>query len=60
VHLATGAAFGTVYVVTGHIEAAILAHAVYNWLVLIAIESGAAARRLPATVGRGAGDWTCP
>jgi membrane protease YdiL (CAAX protease family) len=47
VHLATGAAFGTVYVVTGHIEAAILAHAVYNWLVLVAIESGAA-RRLPA------------
>jgi membrane protease YdiL (CAAX protease family) len=60
VHLATGAAFGTVYVVTGHIEAAILTHALYNWLVLIAIESGAAARRLPATVRRGAGDWTCP
>jgi ABC-2 type transport system ATP-binding protein len=51
VHLATGAAFGTVYVVTGHIEAAILTHAVYNWLVLVAIESGAAARRLPAKAG---------
>jgi membrane protease YdiL (CAAX protease family) len=60
VHLATGAAFGTVYLVTGHIEAAILTHAVYNLLVLVAIESGGAARPLPATLGRGAGDRTCP
>jgi ABC-2 type transport system ATP-binding protein len=51
VHLATGAAFGTVYVVTGRIEAAILTHAVYNWLVVVAIESGAPAVRLRATVG---------
>jgi membrane protease YdiL (CAAX protease family) len=43
VHLATGSAFGTVYVVTGHIEAAILTHVVYNWLVVAAIESGAGA-----------------
>jgi membrane protease YdiL (CAAX protease family) len=43
VHLATGSAFGTVYVVTGHIEAAILTHVVYNWLVAAAIESGAGA-----------------
>lgn len=61
VHLATGAAFGTVYVVTGHVEAAILTHAVYNLLVLVAIESGAPAVRLPATLKRsGLGDWTCP
>jgi ABC-2 type transport system ATP-binding protein len=52
VHLATGSAFGTVYVVTGHVEAAVLTHAVYNWLVVAAIESGAApAKPLPATVG---------
>jgi membrane protease YdiL (CAAX protease family) len=61
VHLATGAAFATVYLVTGRIEAAILTHSVYNWLVLIALESGAGARPLPATSGgRGRGDRTCP
>jgi ABC-2 type transport system ATP-binding protein len=51
VHLATGAAFGTVYVATGHVEAAILTHVFYNWLVVAAIESGAPAMPLPATVG---------
>jgi ABC-2 type transport system ATP-binding protein len=51
VHLATGSAFGTVYVVTGHVEAAIVAHVVYNWLVVAAMESAATAIRLPATVG---------
>lgn len=51
VHLATGSAFGMVYVLTGHIEAAIVTHVVYNWLVVAAIESSASARRLPAPVG---------
>jgi membrane protease YdiL (CAAX protease family) len=52
VHLVTGAAFGSVYLVTGQVAAAILAHAAYNWLVLLAIESRPPARRLP--------DGTCP
>jgi ABC-2 type transport system ATP-binding protein len=43
VHLLTGSVFGALYVGTGRIEAAVLAHALYNWLVLAAIESGAAA-----------------
>jgi ABC-2 type transport system ATP-binding protein len=51
VHLVTGSMFGGVYVVTGRIEAAILAHALYNWLVVAAIESASPAPLLPATVG---------
>jgi ABC-2 type transport system ATP-binding protein len=51
VHLATGAVFGGVYVVTGRIEAAILAHALYNWLVVVAIEAAAPRVPLPATAG---------
>jgi ABC-2 type transport system ATP-binding protein len=50
VHLVTGAVFGAVYVGTGRIEASILAHAFYNWLVVLAIESGTRTA-LPATVG---------
>jgi ABC-2 type transport system ATP-binding protein len=51
VHLVTGSGFGAVFVGTGRIEAAILAHAVYNWLVVAAIESGAPGEPLPATIG---------
>jgi ABC-2 type transport system ATP-binding protein len=50
VHLVTGAAFGGLYVVTGRVEAPILAHALYNWLVVLALESGAGAP-LPAKAG---------
>jgi ABC-2 type transport system ATP-binding protein len=50
VHLVTGAAFGGVYVVTGHVEAAMVAHVLYNWLVVAAIEAEAPARRLAATL----------
>jgi ABC-2 type transport system ATP-binding protein len=49
VHLLTGSVFGAVYVGTGRIEAAVIAHALYNWLVLAAIESGTAAAA-PASV----------
>jgi ABC-2 type transport system ATP-binding protein len=42
VHLLTGSVFGAVYVGTGQIEAAIITHVLYNWLVLAAIESGTA------------------
>jgi ABC-2 type transport system ATP-binding protein len=49
VHLATGAVFGGVYVLTGRIEAAILAHALYNWLVLCALAAAAPRVPLPAT-----------
>jgi ABC-2 type transport system ATP-binding protein len=48
VHLATGAVFGVVYVVTGRIEAAILAHALYNCLVFVAIEASSSRMPLPA------------
>jgi ABC-2 type transport system ATP-binding protein len=51
VHLVTGAVFGAVYVGTGRIEASILAHALYNWLVVLAIESGARPAPSPATIG---------
>jgi ABC-2 type transport system ATP-binding protein len=51
VHLATGAVFGCVYVVTGRIEAAILAHALYNCLVVVAIEAAAPGVPLPASAG---------
>ena len=51
VHLGTGAVFGAVYVGTGRIEAAILAHAVYNWLVLAALEAEAPAVPAPASAG---------
>jgi ABC-2 type transport system ATP-binding protein len=51
VQLLTGAAFGAVYVGTGRIEAAVLAHAAYNWLVVLALETGTRAP-LPATVAR--------
>jgi ABC-2 type transport system ATP-binding protein len=50
VHLVTGTAFGAVYVATGRPEAAILAHALYNWLVLVALESETGATPLPATI----------
>jgi ABC-2 type transport system ATP-binding protein len=50
VHLLTGAAFGGLYVLTGRIEAPILAHSLYNWLVVFALEAGTAAP-LPATAG---------
>jgi ABC-2 type transport system ATP-binding protein len=43
VHLLTGSVFGAVYVGTGRIEAAVVTHVLYNWLVLAAIESGAPA-----------------
>jgi ABC-2 type transport system ATP-binding protein len=49
VHLLTGAVFGAVFVGTGRIEAAVATHALYNLLVLAALESGAAAP-VPATV----------
>jgi ABC-2 type transport system ATP-binding protein len=51
VHLATGAVFGAVYVGTGRIEVAILAHALYNWLVVVAIEAAAPRVPLPASAG---------
>jgi ABC-2 type transport system ATP-binding protein len=51
VHLLTGAVFGAVYVGTGRIEASILAHALYNWLVVLAIESGARRAPVPAAIG---------
>jgi ABC-2 type transport system ATP-binding protein len=50
VHLLTGIVFGALYAGTGRIEAAILAHVLYNWLVVLALESEARAA-LPATVG---------
>jgi ABC-2 type transport system ATP-binding protein len=50
VHLLTGAAFGAVYVLTGRIEAAIFAHAAYNWLVILALETGTRTA-VPASVG---------
>jgi ABC-2 type transport system ATP-binding protein len=51
VHLLTGATFGAVYLATGRVEAAIVAHALYNWLVVVAVESGRRAAPLPATTG---------
>jgi ABC-2 type transport system ATP-binding protein len=51
VHLFTGAVFGAVYIGTGRVEASILAHAFYNWLVVIAIESGVQPAPIPAAVG---------
>lgn len=51
VHLFTGVVFGAVYVGTGRIEASILAHALYNWLVVLALESGTRTAPVPATMG---------
>jgi ABC-2 type transport system ATP-binding protein len=51
VHLATGSVFGAVYVFTGRLGAAILAHALYNWLVVAAVESAERVAPLPAAVG---------
>ncbi len=48
VHLATGAVFGAVFLLTGSLLAAIAAHASYNLLVLLAVESGARAAPRPA------------
>jgi ABC-2 type transport system ATP-binding protein len=48
VHLLTGTVFGTVFVATGSLLAAITAHASYNLLVLLAVESGARAALRPA------------
>jgi ABC-2 type transport system ATP-binding protein len=45
VHLVTGAAFGTVFLATGRLAAAVAAHAAYNLLVALAVESEAARRR---------------
>lgn len=39
VHLATGATFGGVFLATGSVAAAIVAHATYNVTVLLALES---------------------
>jgi len=50
VHGLTGGAFGAVYVGTGRIEAAIVAHALYNWFVVTAIEAGLPAAPKPASV----------
>jgi ABC-2 type transport system ATP-binding protein len=51
VHLFTGAVFGAVYAGTGRIEASILAHVLYNWLVVLAVESGTPRAPLPAAAG---------
>jgi ABC-2 type transport system ATP-binding protein len=45
VHLVTGAAFGAVFLVTGRLAAAVAAHAGYNLLVALAVESDAAQAR---------------
>lgn len=55
VHLVTGTVFGTVFLSTGSLLAAISAHASYNLLVVLAVESGASAAPRPAltsAVGR--------
>lgn len=56
VHLVTGAVFGGVFVATGSIVAAIAAHATYNVLVLLAVESAVAHPRralaVPASTAR--------
>jgi membrane protease YdiL (CAAX protease family) len=43
VHLLTGATFGTVYLATGSLLAAVAAHVSYNLLVLAATEAGGSA-----------------
>jgi ABC-2 type transport system ATP-binding protein len=48
VHLVTGTVFGTVFLATGSLLAAISAHASYNLLVVLAVESGASAVPRPA------------
>jgi ABC-2 type transport system ATP-binding protein len=55
IHLATGGCFSGVYVVTGSLTAAILAHATYNFLVLLGLESQRTSPALaPAIIGPGA------
>ena len=55
IHLVTGASFGGIYVVTGSLTAAILAHATYNLLILVGLESARISPALsPAIVGPGA------
>jgi ABC-2 type transport system ATP-binding protein len=55
IHLATGASFGGVYLLTGSLTAAIGAHATYNLLVLVGLESQRTSPALsPAIVGPGA------
>ena len=46
VHTLTGGVFGAVFVVTGSLLAAVAAHAGYNLLVLLAVESGGVAEAL--------------
>jgi ABC-2 type transport system ATP-binding protein len=54
IHLATGATFGGVYVATGSLAAAVAAHATYNVLVLVGLESQRRRPALaPAIVGPG-------
>ena len=48
-HLATGAAFGGVFLATGSLLAAIAAHATYNLLVVLAVGSSRTAQ--PAMIG---------
>ena len=43
VHLVTGTVFGTVFLSTGSLLAAVSAHASYNLLVVLAVEAGASA-----------------
>ena len=55
VHVVTGTVFGTVFLATGSLLAAIASHVSYNLLVVLAVESGASAAPRPAlasAVGR--------
>jgi ABC-2 type transport system ATP-binding protein len=47
VHVATGAAFGSVYLLTGRLASAISAHAVYNVLIGLAVEADGDTPRPP-------------
>lgn len=55
IHIATGATFGGVYLLTGSLAAAIAAHATYNLLVLVGLESQRTGPAIsPAVIGPGA------
>jgi ABC-2 type transport system ATP-binding protein len=47
VHLVTGSSFGAVFLATGRLAAAVAAHAGYNLLVRLAVESETGRRRTP-------------
>lgn len=53
VHLVTGTVFGTVFLSTGSLLAAISAHASYNLLVVLAVESSASGAPRPALTSAG-------